>query len=223
MTVDWRGRLGEASVIVGSILLAFAIDAAWDARMERTQEAAVLSAIRDDMAANLRESDRVLRAREFADESLEVFLEGTPEALDALPSDSAGAVFNGLTVAATFTSFQGSLSATNLGLVRDLELRTELGAWIGQAADVAETGPFLIEGNQALEELASPAGAIRARAAAIGMMSGGDPANVVLGRLREDVRFVDAALRFDRVRSINTTKLLQLRETTEHILTRLGG
>jgi len=43
--VPWL-RIGAESVaIIGSILLAFAIDAAWDSRLERAEEQAYLAAL----------------------------------------------------------------------------------------------------------------------------------------------------------------------------------
>ena len=56
MTENSTGRratrlLVEGAVIVASILLAFGIDAWWDARTERTQERALLTALAEDLAA----------------------------------------------------------------------------------------------------------------------------------------------------------------------------
>ena len=51
--IPWL-RLGAESVaIVGSILLAFAIDAWWDARVERTEEQAHLMALQDQFERTL--------------------------------------------------------------------------------------------------------------------------------------------------------------------------
>jgi hypothetical protein len=49
--IPWKRILIEAIAIVASILIAFALDAWWDARTERAQERALLSALADDFEA----------------------------------------------------------------------------------------------------------------------------------------------------------------------------
>jgi hypothetical protein len=58
--IQWRRFATEATVIVASILLAFAIDAWWDSRAEEKRELALLLALSDDftLAARVLESDR---------------------------------------------------------------------------------------------------------------------------------------------------------------------
>jgi hypothetical protein len=58
-----RGLVVESITIVFSILLAFAIDAAWDSRREREEEVRSLSAIDAEIAQNLErlESARIFR------------------------------------------------------------------------------------------------------------------------------------------------------------------
>lgn len=55
----WSKALLDAAVIVGSILLAFGIDAAWDARSEAKVRDAFALAIRREMSFALSEVDRV--------------------------------------------------------------------------------------------------------------------------------------------------------------------
>jgi hypothetical protein len=64
MASEHRGRslVVESLTIVFSILLAFAIDAAWDSRRERQEELRFLSAIDAEIALNL---ERIGSAREF--------------------------------------------------------------------------------------------------------------------------------------------------------------
>jgi len=57
-----RGLVIESMVIVFSILLAFAIDAAWDSRREREEEVRFLVAIDAEVTLNL---ERLVSARAF--------------------------------------------------------------------------------------------------------------------------------------------------------------
>ena len=50
--VSWLRISGEGAVIVGSILLAFAIDAAWERSQERGQEIRVLEALLTEFETN---------------------------------------------------------------------------------------------------------------------------------------------------------------------------
>ena len=50
--VSWLRISGEGAVIVGSILLAFAIDAAWERSQERGQEIRVLETLLTEFETN---------------------------------------------------------------------------------------------------------------------------------------------------------------------------
>ncbi len=56
--LPWLRILVEGVVIVGSILLAFAIDAWWDGRQDRTQEQAYLRMLATDMQETLANNAR---------------------------------------------------------------------------------------------------------------------------------------------------------------------
>ena len=57
--LPWRRIVIEVVVIVGSILLAFGIDAAWDARGEAARRRAVIQGLTSDYQAVRRDLDRV--------------------------------------------------------------------------------------------------------------------------------------------------------------------
>ena len=69
--IPWTRILAEGAVIVVSILLAFAIDAAWDATRDRAAQRATLTDLRGELTESLRlatealivEVDRVLEGR----------------------------------------------------------------------------------------------------------------------------------------------------------------
>ena len=156
-----RARLIEVGVIVGSILLAFAVDAVWDARGEARDEAAVLEAIRSDMRSNLQRIDSHFVRREQVSARLDLFLESTPTALAALSPDSAVSLLGGLTASGPFTPSGGALRTSNLSLLDDVELRSLLGAWQSMAEGVVEDAPFLTSGALEIERLSGLAGGPR--------------------------------------------------------------
>lgn len=57
--IRWKGPVIEGIVIVGSILLAFGIDAWWDSRHEASRRAAVIEGLRSDFATAREDLDRV--------------------------------------------------------------------------------------------------------------------------------------------------------------------
>jgi len=57
--IPWLRVFVEGVVIVGSILLAFGIDAAWDGRTQNQRRQALLAALGSDMALARDEVDRV--------------------------------------------------------------------------------------------------------------------------------------------------------------------
>ena len=206
-------------MIVGSILIAFGIDAGWDARTERIAERELLTTIRADMEANAGELARVMASHQLQDQLLDVFMKGSPASLAAMSVDSASQIVVRLPLPSTFTAFDGSLTSTDLTLIDDTSLRSLLGTWLGQAADVAEDAPLLIDSYRRLAEIASPAGAMRLEAEQMGWWADDTPsANVVLGRLRADMAYVDEALRFRFARGVDSEKLQRLQETTDSLL-----
>ncbi|MHC4342656.1 MAG: hypothetical protein ACYSX0_20880 [Planctomycetota bacterium] len=68
--------------IVTSILLAFAIDAAWDARSERLAEAQMVESLRDESVANLIHIDDLLRQHQWADFTLRAAFDAPHPASD---------------------------------------------------------------------------------------------------------------------------------------------
>lgn len=65
--ISWRRILVEASVIVGSILLAFGIDAWWDARMELAEEQRYLEGLDAEFTENIDILESVIaRHEQFA-------------------------------------------------------------------------------------------------------------------------------------------------------------
>jgi len=214
-------HLIEILVIVGSILLAFAIDAAWDNRQENIREKEILSAVKLDLQANLKEIERVHSWYEAADSVFRAFLEASPEALISNSSDSSIAVIMAVLIDATFTPFQGSLTAGNLTQIDDLELRNALGTWLTQSDDILEIGPILLNGGQELMNLAGKSRAMVNIASGLKVSIKSDPAGLVLSRLRADDDFVNKLIAVHTVRLVVMQKAARLRMMTNSLIAQL--
>lgn len=144
-----RRLLLESVVIVASILLAFAIDAAWERRTEAESEAKVLEALEAefrDYAAELVATERSNASKEQAVRAL---LELTGP--DPAPVSDTLA-FRRNTAVALYTlrpsiqggTFQGLVGADGFVLIQDPELRRLLGEW-AQSVDVFELNSTFAE------------------------------------------------------------------------------
>jgi hypothetical protein len=138
----WLLILAEATAIVVSILLAFAIDAWWQERAERKQEAALLVGLHADFRAS--------------QDHLERWLVGTRKILDAttalLDQVSRAEIGDEVTVplelivgaigAPTYSpvdsTLEAAISSGQIDLIEDSEIRNVLATWRQQLADTTE-------------------------------------------------------------------------------------
>ena len=132
----------EGAVIVASILLAFGIDASWDASQARRTESTVLESIRTETEQNRGELDRLLERNENQFIRINLFLEADDTYLRALPQDS---VFPWLSAMITTWTFDGDDSAAGLFLNSSApvtpyarEIRGVLARWVRIADDLDE-------------------------------------------------------------------------------------
>lgn len=220
--VRGRAYLTEGAVIVLSILLAFAIDAGWEARSTARDEAALLDAIRSDMTNTLERLDVWVGFMELVSERTERFVETTPGALAQLDPDTAAAFLRGFLASGTFTPSDGALRTSDLSLIGDHELRTELGSWLLLAENVTEDLPILESGAREVALRSGVAGAPRAIMGIALFPEVGTPPSV-LAQLREEPEFIDALLIHHRKRRQNLKKLAGLREVTVSVLERFGA
>lgn len=131
----------EAAVIVGSILLAFAIDASWDRAQERGQERALLEDLEQEYTALQSDvAGRIERNRGIID-ALTTILEIGAGAAPP-PIDQLDAAYRLLVVAPTWDP-QRSVTETlfSSGLVdviQSAELREALSRWNGQIDELRD-------------------------------------------------------------------------------------
>jgi len=134
--------LFEATVIILSILLAFAIDASWENRNEQRAEDRALRTLGAEFAANAAEfrysMDWLGRNRAGALQVLEAIRSAPPGTAAAVP-DSV--IVNTLLVGSANPStgaLDGVLGAQGLDLFSDPSLRARIAAWPGELRDLLE-------------------------------------------------------------------------------------
>lgn len=225
--IPWKRVSIEAFVIVGSILLAFAIDASWDQRLRSADESVLLESIRADMLSNQAEIERVDGINGRAIRSYVAFVGSSPAELGALDPDSAVVLLRRLLPTATFTPFDGSLRGMDRSILSSHEVRRILGSWEGLASDLLENGGPLREGaREVWQATAGVSPEILLRPGEIALLQGDvSPLGVVdsfpaatLAALREDLEFVVAFATHYRFLSIGQVKLMGLRASTDSLM-----
>lgn len=138
--IPWR-RIGvQASAIVVSILLAFAIDAWWAEWQEQEIEHRTLEALRSDLVASNDELDRLLRGLVSARSNFARFQSASPEELAQFDADAVRETLVSLVTPASFNPITATHDALSndgrLGLIRDPELLRQLSNWQGALDDI---------------------------------------------------------------------------------------
>ena len=140
--IPWLRVFVEGVVIVGSILLALALDAWWDGVQERAEEQEILRGLEVDFAANLAQLEATVRTHE-GNEHLIFRLESMSDVeLAAVPRDSVGqfvfGMLNMLTFDARDGTLDGVLASGRLILIDDSRLRDLLVEWKSGVEDAKE-------------------------------------------------------------------------------------
>jgi hypothetical protein len=132
--------LAEGAVVVLSILLAFAIDASWDARQERQEAQAILTDLAREISSNVELLDWVIRIREARSEDALKLLGGS----DSFPDDASlnealASVFLDYTsVNLTTGAYSLFVAGGSTDQLRSNELRSLLASWPGLLEENAE-------------------------------------------------------------------------------------
>lgn len=144
-----RALFNGVAVVI-SILLAFAIDAAWDSRTDRLAEAAAMDGIREELEANLIEMDRLMSEYQQADTRLrEFFTAAVPESEEEA-NKAVRLLVGGLLVGDLLDPSTGTLemllNSGNFGLLSKPEFRASLWIWKTQLEDL-EDETAIVVGN----------------------------------------------------------------------------
>jgi hypothetical protein len=140
--------IGEGVAIIVSILIAFGIDAWWDARQDREREVTLLASLRSEFAYNLDELDRLAswhaRTSEYANRLLHL---SRADSLDPNPLAMDSLILLALVQPGSYNPRQGAVTALvasgDLRLIRDAGLREGIGAWSGTLEDLREDEDWL--------------------------------------------------------------------------------
>jgi hypothetical protein len=138
----WKRLSIEAAAIVGSILLAFAIDAWWEDRQNLESEQIALRSLREDFAASRQELSQRLRTLEKSQIQFAEFQSFNPEDFGRLQQSAVNEMITGLGTGATFDPFLGTIDAMvadgRLALIRNQRIRELLSGWIKAVDDIKE-------------------------------------------------------------------------------------
>jgi len=123
----------EAIAIVGSILLAFAIDAWWDERSDRIRLDGAIQNIAAEVRDARVEIEQAVERNNYRIDGMRRFLSLHPDELQGLPEDSLlsfdGVFYTPSPFDTSGYALQGLLAGGNLEIIADDELRSALIAW----------------------------------------------------------------------------------------------
>ena len=206
----------EAAVIVASILLAFWIDASWEARTDRIAERELIHALRGDLVATGESLDGVIGVVDRRIDAFVQFYGSTPREMASLSEDSAQVLAQWLTGSLTFNPRDGALYTSNLADLTNTEHRASLGAWMQAASDLAEDSPFIIEMSLGIQRTLFE---ISEEVFADQTLNGSTAA--ALEAMRADPDYVRERYMLSQLHRINRRKLTQLAEATRGAIAQL--
>ncbi len=134
--IPWLCVFVEGVVIVGSILLAFGIQAWWDGLQEREEEREVLIGLEAEFVDLEARLQRLTALNRRKAQLVEQFLSDSVPKLDALAVDS---VFRASTVVNVLDqggALDALLSSGRLELIRDRDIRLRLAKWPDWLEDI---------------------------------------------------------------------------------------
>lgn len=147
--IPWARIAAEGVAIVISILLAFSIDAWWEARQDLKAERVHLTALRVQFAEVARIIDTELDELEAASAAAQWLLSLTPDEAAAESTDSIADNFLAIFRLGRANLPSGALDALmasgNLSLIADPDLAAHLAAWPAAVAEVYENAGWLVE------------------------------------------------------------------------------
>lgn len=220
---NWKRISIESSVIVASILLAFAIDAAWNKTQEFRIETEILKTIESDMHLTLAQLDSIYSQNLRAMDSGRAFLTSNSEFSNIagetrVPPDVRPIFFRAL-----YQPTDGSLSNTNISQISDLPLRNAVALWIRESARTREQAILLEEQLVLLRQLSSSTSVVLSENIRRGLIptdsSEGNPEPIdIYRKLRQDPDFVGSLLIQNIIRDDYNRVVDILRMQTEEVL-----
>ena len=132
--IPWPRIIAESTAIVASILLAFAIDAWWEDRLERELESQQLSRLRVELEANIELIDEFQAIGRQIDTGLRIIeLIEDAQIREAefitVPAVSLFQLTRAATLEVEISVFDGLVRSGNLEVIRDQQVVSTLAAW----------------------------------------------------------------------------------------------
>ena len=164
--IPWKRLSVEAAAIVGSILLAFAIDAWWAERLERITEREVLSRLYDEFSSNRERLDtwvsvdgfmqRIKASSLRVSEIMDAAMKGGSETVSVLDVQIADLV-RSATFEAETPVYESLVRSGRIEIVENREIVTAIAKWersLRNAAEIEQTRRQFVN-NQLLPVLAA--------------------------------------------------------------------
>ena len=147
--------LAEAIVIVMSILLAFGLDALWDQRNDREDEARLRASLEREFRGNRLTLEQTMAGVHQGRERIEAVVAATGADLRSLPEDTAWAYLMALarpyTVELGSGATNSAVSSGTLALIRNETLRESLAGWLGRTEDIRERTGIMVRQGEYIE------------------------------------------------------------------------
>jgi hypothetical protein len=138
--IPWKRLSVEAAAIVGSILLAFAIDAWWEDRLERNDETEQISRLRAEFLTNIERIDERSLFSRTVDDSIDIFnlidaAHDRGETTVEVPATSFGWMLLSPTFEADMPVLDGLIRSGRLEIVQDRRILAALAVWERELRD----------------------------------------------------------------------------------------
>ena len=145
--IPWKRISVEAAAIVASILLAFAIDAWWDERVERIEEREILESLQVEFLVNRDAAQAVVQRHETGVQNIARFVSLTDEQVLELSAEEIEDYLLDFASPYTFDPVRGTvdvlLSSGKLGILESPKLREALTTFTNIVEDSVEDQQYM--------------------------------------------------------------------------------
>ena len=150
--LPWKRIVVEGGAIIVSILLAFAIDAWWDAVQDRARERQALVGLQEEFTENRRRLEGNM-GRHARTQAASVALIELSDARSEVPADSLARLLRAVFVDAYSYNpsggvLEGLIASGELRLIRSQDLRGLLATWPGQLEENSEDEAWVFKDVQ---------------------------------------------------------------------------
>lgn len=146
--IQWKRLSVEAAAIVTSILLAFAIDAWWENRLERIEELRILDTLRAEFLSNVESIPSYIEGHQisadFTKELLDLMRAAEPGSTLRYPAAKLARVLAHSTTNPHSGALDAILQSGELRYISNPAIRERLAAWPRLVVDATENEDLLI-------------------------------------------------------------------------------